>query len=123
VGMSETIAFEPSQGQGASRVTLKLGKQVVGWAEWSTLAPGVVQLLRIEITAERRRQGYGSMLFRHLLAELDRTEHPRRLVTMIQQKTHLPARAWLTRMGFHHINTLSSLMPDEDIMVYGLGRD
>jgi hypothetical protein len=47
----------------------------------------------------------------------------RRVMCMIRQKSDLTMRAWLTRQGFHHVSTVAGMMPDEELMVYVLGRN
>jgi ribosomal protein S18 acetylase RimI-like enzyme len=103
-------------------MTLHIAGKSIASATWAVIAPGVVQIVRLEVEPSLRRQGYGTLLGRRLIETIAR-KPARRILVHIQQKSQLPARAWLTRMGFHHVSTTSNQLPDEDIMTYVLGLD
>lgn len=105
------------------------GEQSIARATWFTTGnDGVVQLLDIRVIPECQRKGVGTGLFKQLQREADRFlrsrgTYLRRVIVNAEQKTHIVSRAWLTQLGFHHVQTLSNTLRNEDILVYLLGCD
>jgi GNAT superfamily N-acetyltransferase len=98
-------------------------------ATWFTTGnDGVVQLLNIRVVPEFQRKGVGTSLFKQLQREADRFMRTRnlrlrRIFCNAEQKTHIVARGFFTKLGFHHVQTLSNTLRNEDILVYLLGCD
>lgn len=105
------------------------GDRSIASASWFTTGnDGVVQLLDIRVINELQRRGVGTSLFRQLQREADRflrarNSRLRRIFCNAEQKTHIIARAFLTGLGFHHVQTISNTMKNEDLLVYLLGCD
>lgn len=105
------------------------GEKSIASATWFTTAnDGVIQLLDIRVLPELRRRGVGTGLFKQLQVEADRFMRARnmrlrRVICNAEQKSHIIGRAFLTRLGFHHVQTISNTMKNEDILVYLLGCD
>lgn len=103
--------------------------QVIASATWFTTGTdGLIQLLSVEVAPDHRRRGVGSRLFDVLKKEANlffraRGGSLRRVTASAEQKTHIIARAWLTHMGFHHVQTLTNTLKDQDVLVYLLGCD
>ena len=100
------------------------GKEI-GKAVWfsSPTQPGTVQVLSIEIEPTRQRQGIGSQLMVRVLEESQKRSKLlnaplRRIWVLVEQKTQITARGFLTRHGFHHVKTIDSLYKDEAAMAY-----
>lgn len=105
------------------------GEKSIASASWFTTAnDGVVQLLDIRVLPELQRKGVATSLFRQLQREADRFlrargTYLRRVICNTEQKSHIVARAWLTKLGFHHVQTISNSLRNEDILIYLLGCD
>ncbi len=105
------------------------GDKSIATATWFTTGnDGIVQLLDIRVIPELQRKGVGTSLFKQLQREADRFLRSRgtslrRVIVNAEQKTHIVSRAWLTHLGFHHVQTLSNTLRNEDILVYLLGCD
>ena len=104
-------------------------EDLIASARWFTTATdGVVQLLDIHVSPKHQRQGAGTRLFKRMQREADtflqtRGQRLRRVFVNAEQKTNITARAFLTGLGFHHVQTISNTLRDEDILVYLLGCD
>jgi len=97
----------------------------VGRAVWasSPTQPGAVQIVALEVHPDRARQGMGSLLMTRLFDEANQRARNfntplRRIWIVIEQKTQIVSRGFLTRHGFHHVKTLDALLKDEAAMVY-----
>ncbi|MFT3786471.1 MAG: hypothetical protein QM770_09935 [Tepidisphaeraceae bacterium] len=91
-------------------------------------ADGHVIILHMEVHGSHRRRGHGLVLFRELQriasADLLAAGHRLRRVTCeVRQKTHVVARAFLTRLGFHHVTTVRNVYLNQDLLIYLLGCD
>ena len=125
--------IEHPRGVGAPLIRsaeLSRGDSVVARATWSNTldAEGHVMVLHIEVSPRHRREGLGLAIFRELkqaaAADLARDGHRlRRITCEVRQKAHVVARAFLTRLGFHHVTTVKHVFRDEDLLVYLLGCD
>jgi GNAT superfamily N-acetyltransferase len=111
--------------------TLELleGEQIIASATWFTTGTdGLIQLLSLQVEPSHRRKGVGSRLFRVLRKEADlffrtRGGKLRRVICNAEQKSHIVARAWLTHLGFHHVQTIGNSLKGQDVLVYLLGCD
>ena len=98
-------------------------------AMWFTTgSDGVIQLLHAEVDADHRRRGIGTRLHAVLLKEANlffrtRGTRLRRVLVNAEQKNQIVARAWLTHLGFHHVQTITNSLKGQDILVYALGCD
>ncbi len=105
------------------------GENAIASASWFTTAnDGVVQLLDIRVVPELQRRGVGTSVFKQVQREADRFlrargTYLRRVICNTEQKSHIVARAWLTQLGFHHVQTISNTLRNEDLLVYLLGCD
>lgn len=97
----------------------------IGRAVWASSAtqPGTVQIVFIEVSPAHARQGIGSQLMVRIIEEAQkRARHLgiplRRVWVVVEQKTQIVARGFLTRHGFHHVKTIDALHKDEAAMVY-----
>jgi ribosomal protein S18 acetylase RimI-like enzyme len=97
----------------------------VGRGIWSSSStqPGTIQILCIEVPPANARQGIGSAIMDRIIQEAHRRaklmEVPlRRVWIVVEQKTQIAGRGFLTRHGFHHVKTLDSLLKGEAAMVY-----
>lgn len=90
---------------------------------------GTAQMLQLEVVPELRRAGRGTRLVREMLNQVARLNARRRnrpirvVWTLVAQKGQLPARAFLTRMGFHHVATSKHLYLQDDAMIYARSMD
>lgn len=111
------------------RIDLFDGDQPIASASWFTTGnDGVVQLLDIRVIPELQRKGVGSSLFKQVQREADaflraRGTYLRRVIAQTEQKSQIVSRAFFTRMGFHHVQTIANTLRNEDILVYLLGCD
>ena len=106
------------------------GTTPLAWARWaaSQSPHGVAQLLQIETVADERRKNYATVLLREVYRQVDayfraRGQRPRRLWLVLEQKSQVVARAFVTRHGFHHTSTINNLLKHEDAMVYSRSFD
>lgn len=105
------------------------GDKPIASASWFTTGnDGVVQLLDIRVIAPLQRRGVGRSVFRQVQQEAGayvrtRGTPLRRIFCNVEQKTHIVSRAFFTGLGFHHVQTLSNTLKNEDILVYLLGCD
>lgn len=110
-------------------IELRDGENVLATATWFTTGnDGVIQLLDARVVEGLRRQGVGTGLFKQVQREADRflrtrNSSLRRVVCHAEQKSHIVARAWLTKLGFHHVQTIGNTMKNEDTLIYVLGCD
>ena len=111
------------------KIELLEAGDVIASATWFTTGTdGLIQLLSVEVALDHRRRGVGSRLFAVLLKEANlffrsRGGRLRRVTACAEQKSHIIARAWLTHLGFHHVQTLTNTLKDQDVLVYLLGCD
>jgi GNAT superfamily N-acetyltransferase len=94
-----------------------------GRACWHCSAPGIVQILELEIPPDRQRKGLGAQLLESIIAQAQshcrKRRQPIRQVWMaVRQKSQVLGRAFLTDHGFHHVGTLPKLLPAEDLLIY-----
>lgn len=115
-----------------SRTDRRGGDTPLGRLTWhATCDQGTAQLLELHVEPSRRRGGCGTRLVRAMLEQIARLNarkipgsRPIRVVwTVVAQKHHLSTRAFLTRMGFHHVATSKHLYLDDDAMVYAKALD
>ncbi len=122
-------SFRSGSNAGLTRtLDLLIDGKPAATATWVWIGPGAAQLLSIEVVAPLRRRGHGSTLFKQILDHArqegqTRNQPLRRFIALAGQKSHLHARAWFTRMGFHHVSTVLNVLLDEEVMVYALGLD
>ena len=108
---------------------LEADGRVMGTLTWFTTgADGVIHLLFAEIDPAHQRRGVGTRLFNVLLKEANlffraRGGRLRRVIANAEQKNHIIARAWLTHLGFHHVQTITNSLQGQDVLVYLLGCD
>lgn len=94
-----------------------------GLACWHYSAPGIVQIIELEIPVSHQRKGLGGQLLEALIAQAQsharRRRQPLRQVWMaLRQKSQILGRAFLTDHGFHHVGTAPKILPDEDLLIY-----
>lgn len=105
------------------------GDKPIASASWFTTGnDGVVQLLDLRVIAPLQRRGVGRSVFRQVQREAQtffksRGTPLRRIICNVEQKSHIVARAFFTGLGFHHVQTISNSIRNEDILVYLLGCD
>jgi GNAT superfamily N-acetyltransferase len=110
-------------------IELLEGESVIASATWFTTGTdGVIQMLDIRVEASHRRRRVGTRLFKVLTKEAalffkQRGGKLRRVICNAEQKSHIVARAFLTHVGFHHVQTIGNTLKQEDILVYLLGCD
>lgn len=99
--------------------------KTVGKTIWtfSPTQPGAIQIISIEVDPTLVRQGIGSRMLTRLFDESTKRSKSlgiqlRRVWIVIEQKTHITARGFLTKHGFHHVKTIDALFKDEAAMVY-----
>jgi len=116
---------KPSPGPIVQTITSPVGKLI-----WFAPAPGhgVVHVLHCHIDPAHQRRRHGTELFRQMQNQASQffKSHgfrTRRIVVTVDQKSQINARAWLSKLGFHHIQTLQNISPGEDALVYLLGQD
>ncbi len=81
----------------------------------------VLLLLHIEVHPNRRREKIATRLFElalHDAAGLLGVHRLRRVHVGVAHKSHIPLRALLTHLGFHHTGTTTGLLKDEDLLTY-----
>jgi ribosomal protein S18 acetylase RimI-like enzyme len=111
-------------------VELRDGSERIAVATWTSSqnADGVVKLLHVEVSEDKRRKGHGSAVFEEAI-QLAREELQkagfklRRVIAETEQKKQIVARSWLTHLGFHHVTTVKNTLVDQDLLVYLLGCD
>ena len=112
-------------------VRLMSAGKPIGYARWHVpgdASAGVVQLLELTVACERRRNHHGQQLWEAMLDQVrryfkSRQVRPRRMWIALEQKEQVVGRAFLTRVGFHHVATIPSLLKEQDAMVYLLSLD
>ena len=97
--------------------------QPAGRVCWHPSAPGIVQILELEILSSRRRKGLGGQLLEALIAAAQsharkRRQPLRQVWIAVRQKSQILGRAFLTDHGFHHVGTIPKILPDEDLLIY-----
>lgn len=102
------------------------GGAVLATAVWICPAgapDGVVQLLHLYVDPAHRRQGLGQRLL-DVCIQQARAYHRlrgvsfRRLWALVEQKSQVIARAFLTQHGFHHTATVQNLHKKQDGLIY-----
>jgi len=122
--VTPTLPEAPSTGPFIQTVILTEQNVDIGKAIWAVNEDAsVFQILHIHITAEHRRAGTGGTLLDETLRSIkqfarQRGVKPRRVWIVVEQKSQVIARAFLTRQGFHHTTTISNLLKDQDALVY-----
>lgn len=89
---------------------------------------GTAQVLALDVAPVVRRSGHASTLLREAYKQIDRyyrarAAKPRRIWLVVEQKTHVVARAFFTKHGFHHTSTVANLFKKQDAMVYSRSFD
>lgn len=105
--------------------------KTIGIARWHARpgeGDGVAQLLDLNVTPERMRQGIGDQLFQSVLKQAAlyykrRKSRLRRIWVMVDQTTQMNARAFLNDHGFHHVASMKNLLSDQDALIYSLAVD
>lgn len=128
--MVEQEAPDPRDRGFFQRIELLDERSLVGQALWHLPlhADGVLQIIELTIVPSQRRHGHGRRLLDEVLLQARRLAASRgirlrRAWLMIEQKSQLPARAFLTRHGFHHTSTASNLLLDQDLLLYSKSFD
>lgn len=125
------ITASPAQPRGAAalpftqRIELRDGKALLGHVVWHLAGndDGVVQVIDLHVTPRARRAGHGSRLLAETVLRAARLcaarrTRLRRLWLAVEQKSHVIARAFLTRHGFHHTATIENVLRRQDLLVY-----
>lgn len=106
-------------------ITATEGGKVVGKAIWasSPTQAGTIQIIAMEVDQTVLRQRIGSQLMTRLFEESAKRSKSlgiplRRIWLLIEQKTQIAARGFLTGHGFHHVKTVDALLKDEAGMIY-----
>ena len=94
-----------------------------GQACWHYSAPGIVQILELELPRSRQCKGLGAQILDAMIAQAQsharKRRQPLRQVWMaVRQKSQVNGRAFLTDHGFHHVGTIPKILPDEDMLIY-----
>lgn len=112
------------------RIELHDDQRRLGRALWHLPSrdDAVVQIIELQIEPTHQRIGHGSRLLNEVLRQavlLARTRGTplRRAWVMVEQKSQLRARAFLTRHGFHHTSTASNLLRKQDLLLYSKSFD
>ena len=112
------------------KIELFDGSKRIGHALWysSGTIDGHVQILELEIIPALQRQGYGSRLLRIVRDEASRflvrsNAQLRRITIEVPHKTQVIGRAFLTKHGFHHVETLHQVLIKQDLLIYQLGMN
>jgi ribosomal protein S18 acetylase RimI-like enzyme len=112
------------------RIELYEDQRRLGRALWHlpTHADGVAQIIELMIDESQQRRGHGGRLLNEVLRQArllatTRGTTLRRVWIMVEQKSQLRARAFLTRHGFHHTSTASNLLRDQDLLLYSKAFD
>ncbi len=106
------------------------GKQI-GYARWYVTddgTTGVAQLLEITIAPPHRRAGHGQRLLQAAIEQIRQFFRARKLPLRriwmnVNQKDQVNGRAMMTHAGFHHMGTVSSILKDQDALIYVLSLD
>lgn len=91
----------------------------------SEAAHAVQQILHVEVKANHRRRGHATRLLNAAILDaqtlLRLQPDParlRRVFAATAHKSHIPFRAVLTGLGFHHASTVPGLWKGEDLLIY-----
>lgn len=112
---------------GVRTLRLKDGDRVVAELTYalSDVTQGLQQILHVEVAGPYRRRGIATRLLqlafddaRQMLAQLPEPRKLRRVFALTAHKSHIPLRAVLTELGFHHFSTVGGLWKGEDLLVY-----
>lgn len=127
---SPPVDLPPTEGGFVQCVELRDDRSLVGRALWHLPchADGVVQIIELSVDPAQQRQGHGGRLLNEVLHQARRLASSRgtvvrRVWLMVEQKSQLRARAFLTRHGFHHTSTASNLLRDQDLLLYSKSFD
>lgn len=88
--------------QGASQVLVQADDVPVAFGQWWLAQPGVVQLGRLIVAPELRRQGHGLRLLQGLI-EAASAAQGTRVVTLQVPPNEVPARNLFTLTGFQMV--------------------
>jgi ribosomal protein S18 acetylase RimI-like enzyme len=110
-------------GRFVQTITLREGQTVVAQAIWVSENEGVVQLLHLQVDSNRGRQGYGGRMLDEVVRQAAAYQRLidvplRRIWMMVEQKSQVIGRAFLTSQGFHHVGTMNGLYKDQDALMY-----
>ena len=107
------------------RIDLRERGKVIATARWHAAvgADGVAQVLDLNVNPEQRRRGNGSTILNAVIRQAvecgkARAVPTRRIWIVVEQKTQIIARAFLTRNGFHHVSTVKELLSHQDGLMY-----
>lgn len=110
------------------RIEMFDGSKLVGHSLWYTSGTmdGHIQILELEIKKPFQRQGFGARLLRIVRDEaekfLSRSNIKLRRITIeVPHKTQIIGRSFLTKQGFHHVETLAHVLIKQDLLIYQLG--
>jgi hypothetical protein len=99
--------------------------QDVGVARWHVRHPaeGIVQILELSVVRPAGRQGIGGRLIETIFAQSQRyfvghKTRLRRVWIIVDQKTQVIGRSFLTRHAFHHVASVDELLPKQSAMIY-----
>jgi len=110
-------------------VVLADGQKVIGQATWFTSGTdGHASVLQVSVDPNFGRQGHGAAIVKKVIQRAkghfeSRGGRLRRVTINAEQKSQVVGRAFLTKLGFHHVGTLSNVLVKQDLMVYSLGCD
>ena len=107
-------------------IRLRDGGQELGLARWHVRAgttDGVVQIIDLIVSPDKGRQGLGGQLFDAVVDQSRkywqlRKGKLRRVWIVVDQKTQVYARAFLTDRGFHHVSSIEELLHKQTALVY-----
>jgi GNAT superfamily N-acetyltransferase len=121
---------DPAAGWFQQELRLSEAGRTIGSLLWF-MPPGrdgVMQVLHLHVEDSHRRRGHGSRLVaaaiqqaRDLAAR--REIRLRRAWLVVEQKTQIHARAFMTKNGFHHASTIPAMLQRQDHMVYTRAMD
>ena len=107
------------------RIELRAGRVTLGHAAWHLvdIDEGVVQIVDLTVDPTLHRRGHAGALLNEAIAQaralcMLKRFPLRRCWVALEQKSHVRARAFLTKHGFHHTSSVPDLLRDQDLLVY-----
>ena len=121
--MPKIAVTGPEQLPAARTLTLSEGPRVVARLTYFLSADplATLQLLDVNVVEDERRKGHGSRIYNAALDDARKLlgqARLRRVFAGVAHKSHIPLRALLTHLGFHHVSTTTGLYKGEDLLVY-----
>lgn len=105
-------------------VRMRSGEREIARGTWrGSGAQGVAQVVDLQVVKEGRRKGVGGVVLGAMIEQMKqyfqrRGGRLRRVWIGVEQKRQVQVRAFLTHEGFHHTQSLTGLLRDEDLLVY-----